>query len=56
MFFDYLMVPDALYRRRMSEWFDLTDRYESEEIEFRVNYYNKIKSTFIVPDKAVILG
>lgn len=55
-FFDYLMVPDALYRRRISEWFDLTDRYESEEIEFRVNYYNKIKSTFIVPDKAVILG
>ena len=55
-FFEYLFVPDFIYRNRISKWFDLTGDYDSEELEFRVNYYNKLDSRFSVPDKALALG
>ncbi len=55
-FFEYVFVPDVIYRKRILKWFDLTGNYDSEELEFRVNYYNKLDSRFSVPDKALALG
>lgn len=55
-FFEYVLIPDFVYRNRILKWFDLTGDYDSEELEFRVNYYNKLDSRFSVTDKALALG
>ena len=54
-FIEYALIPDFLFRRRLEKWIISIDQYNSQELQYRVNYYNKLEHPFTVPDEAKVL-
>lgn len=54
-FAQHLLVPDAWYRAGLDKVLSTISMYDAERVTDRVNYYNKLESSFRVTDNAVRL-
>ena len=50
---EHFLVPNSYYRWRLNRWLALANRYDRDEINRRVGYYNKLDNFFSLPSEAV---
>lgn len=50
---EHLFIPKIFYRVCLNRWVESAGQYDTDEVDYRVNYYNKLSHTLSLPEEAV---